>query len=140
MRIIKFRVWDKINKKMTCSRYGWFLHPETYSIDFGINIGDDITPERKIEEFEIMQYTDLKDSNKNGKEIYEGDIIDVKWNGFGIGANFKSTVVWENIDTAFGVWTTKGGWHSLGDLDYNEALFIEVIGNIYENPELLEQE
>jgi len=56
-RIIKFRAWHKENKMM------WI------EIDlFKGNMGD-----QKIEDFELMQFTGLKD--KNGKEIYEGDVV-----------------------------------------------------------------
>jgi len=61
VREIKFRAWNKENKKMD---YFHLTHGDSYGI------GGDIFPE-----YEIMQYTGLKD--KNGKEIYEGDIMKV---------------------------------------------------------------
>ena len=84
----------------------------------------------KFNEIELMQYTGLKD--KNGKEIYEGDIVKI------------------NVDRACVKWNDKYGYFQLvpiGDyyfdsdvigqaLEYVEA---EVIGNIYDNPELLEE-
>lgn len=73
MRPIEFRAWDKKNKIMYDDFEKWFIHPETYSIDCGINIGDDITPERNINEFEIMQFIGLYD--KHGKKIFELDYI-----------------------------------------------------------------
>jgi hypothetical protein len=73
---------------------------------------------------EVMQYTELKD--KDGKEIYEGDIISFK--DFNI---VTGVVTWSNN----GFWDVPkiGNW--LGNL--KECGVIEVIGNIYENPELL---
>lgn len=73
---------------------------------------------------ELMQFTGLRD--ENGKEIYEGDILDFderEWGG-----RFKPEVVWmKNI---------IGDWNYCGSLsDVKE--WRRVIGNIYENPELL---
>ena len=69
----------------------------------------------------LMQYTGLKD--KNGKEIYEGDIVSNNLKEQGI-------VKWKGIGFDWGDDFSKGK----GDTDE-----IEVIGNIYENPELLIQ-
>ena len=79
----------------------------------------------------VGQYTGLKD--KNGKEIYEGDIVE--W------AGYKMEVFWgEDIGIGYGFC-----WRPCGDnKGYHESMtgFIdeyEVIGNIYDNPELLKK-
>ena len=82
--------------------------------------------------YKLMQYTGLKD--KNGKEIYEGDIVSL----------FYETQISEvRFNSKYGCWEVKvqlsihsQGWDLLG----NHLGESEVIGNIYENPELLEGE
>lgn len=79
----------------------------------------------KTPEAILMQYTGLKD--KNGKEIYESDILREKIGG----KVFKYAVIWNEECAAFG---DDDGQHFNDDID---AKKVEVIGNIYENPELL---
>lgn len=123
MKEIKFRAWDIKNKLMF----------PVWSIDFGTSAFDTkfqpqtvllkVGHELKRTNFELMQYTGLKD--KKGVEIYEGDICKV-----------------DNIENFEVIWRGIGFWFKRTDekcfvftpFDY----WIEVIGNIYENPELLE--
>ena len=107
MREIKFRAWDKEDKEFVTSVFNMLLR-----------IGEPLENER----FEFMQYTGLKD--KNGKEIYEGDII----THVNEGACDGTEVKWKEDTAQFvNVW----GWRM------GEAELFEVVGNIYENPELL---
>jgi uncharacterized phage protein (TIGR01671 family) len=109
MREKKFIAWDKINKKMVSV------------IDFScLNY-----PEK----YEVMQFTGLHD--KNGKEIYEGYIVHVK--------NIK-----RNQLIGFDVgWACYGFVYNTGELmrkiTPREMVRLEVIGNIYENPELMNE-
>ena len=95
----------------------------------------------------IGQYTGLKD--KNGKEIYEGDII---YSEFADGSNCMFLVGWNNKLSCFGVMDEYSYQSKQLGYDFPEFdnhLFIEVlknskifkiIGNIYDNPELLKEQ
>jgi len=118
-RTIKFRAWDKINKQIItdCNKYTHY--------HFGINYQKDI---------EFMQFTGLKD--KNGVEIYEGDIIKGDW--ISCDSLITSTFKVKYLGAGFSPFAEPAG-DSSGVL-YQTSLFsgdFEVIGNIFENPELL---
>lgn len=84
-----------------------------------------------IKSITLGQFTGLKD--KNGKEIYEGDII--CYNGGYTTSRAKMTVKW--MDVGFVLEAYGELWaYSLGECITNT---LEAIGNIYENPELLEE-
>ncbi len=110
----------------------WIINPEhRCSESTG---GDRIGISSSNKDFELMQYTGLKD--KNGKEIYEGDIISWKVeedNGY------KRTQFTEVCEVRFDNGNYKFGanetswWHDLRGTEKE----VEVIGNIYENPDLL---
>ena len=113
MREIKFRAWDKENKKMIQSVW---VNQHAVGVDSACK-------EIWIDEIVVpMQYIGLKD--KNGKEIYEGDILNTN-NQFHEQVIYREGRWWTSLDgKTFRIMVT----------DWEE---IEIIGNIYENPELL---
>jgi uncharacterized phage protein (TIGR01671 family) len=117
MRKIKFRAYHK-DYGMCYDAEPFFDKREFYP--FGICVGFSHYSEN-LDEWEIMQYTGLKD--KNGKEIYEGDILQRE------GHNYKHIVKWWNESAGFNL-----SWVCECML---KGFNIEIIGNIHENPELL---
>lgn len=96
----------------------------------------------------IGQYTGLKD--KNGKEIYEGDIVDWTffYNSVGLqGAvekdiTLRGVITWGTAGFVFEVWSNdfeNAGWYGISSLNFDPTSDIEIVGNIYNNPELVEQ-
>lgn len=142
MREIKFRAWDKENGEMIYSDKEYMdyqfvvndntvvcINVEDYDDSFGY------TQTSSCELDNIMQYTGLKD--KNGKEIYEGDIvkIDGEFRDKEIGK-----VEWIDNQANYLITWIKIGCkcaETFGNIEYTRNQF-EVIGNIHENPELLE--
>lgn len=120
-RKIAFRAWHIKNKRMlrVCMESPGCI-PEDALSDDVINVCSVF--EWKDEVYKVMQYTGLKDSK--GVEIYEGDIV--KW----LDGVFK--VKWSI--TCFVVEDKKGKGYGISSGD-----FIEIIGNIHENPELLKE-
>ena len=89
----------------------------------------------KIDDLVLMQYTGLKD--KNGVEIYQGDVLEVEKNEDG---TYKGTINGKTFFDRFQGYSSKieiEGIHNINNLRYWNNR-VRVIGNIYENPELLE--
>jgi uncharacterized phage protein (TIGR01671 family) len=122
MREFKFRAWDKENKRML----DLIMLGENSLLPNGHEL-------ENREDFIIMQYTGLKD--RNGKEIYEGDIAE--WvDNYGY---IKETcqMIYNQQEGAFkGEYCTDGGEHRYVGM-MNAEYGFRVIGNIYEDPELL---
>lgn len=123
MREIKFRAWDSLNEHIvTMDRYE---DPEDKRIQKTISNFWFMVYEHG---YELMQYTGLKD--KNGKEIYEGDIMEVDVTGNPI----VGVVTWDNQFSQFRI--IRGGYSSLLNFTKDNVLATEIIGNLYKNPEL----
>lgn len=139
-REIKFRIWDIENKEML----------KVQELDFeptfhGGRIA--IRPDQYNDYFDtedmiLMQYTGLHD--ENGKEIYEGDIVlyqdwEMAYEGGGNDSFInKGIVEYCEDNCCFNV--TERQTVDLADVLYKDNEDLEIIGNIYDNPELLEGE
>ncbi|MFS9027736.1 YopX family protein [Streptococcus cristatus] len=139
----KFRAWLKNDKEMIDADE---IHWDRDRLDF---IGDGITFMRKADEIELMQLTGLFD--KNGKEIFEGDILEIQ--------GIRMVVKFGNYEY---IESSKSNEHTIGVVYDGLGFYVEcinatdpdrispfepetlkesvVIGNIYESQELLEEE
>lgn len=144
VREIKFRTWDNVDFKMYYTGEEESIHfyfdssgivAERFT-DIQITVEDRLEDDvhvEKLEHLQYMQFTGLLD--KNSKEIYEGDIV----KGYlrQQDCDFLSTVNFEHgmfklkFDKVYGNIVYE-------DMTNHNAICFEVIGNIYENPELLE--
>lgn len=128
--IPKFRAWWIQDEVMT--------HIDTLEfLQGGIRVSDGCWHEKFLgDEVILMQSTGLKD--KNGVEIFEGDVV--KWG---------DTLGWEETPIRIATveidpdiqFDSNVGIFSYGQFAYkNTEKFLTILGNIYENPELLEVE
>lgn len=124
--IPKFRAWWKSEGKMIIN-ISWFRFKQRDLIG---SVGEQTTPVVSFDDVVLMQSTGLFD--KNGVEIFSGDVVKVLGNEFGddIGiVKLESGTFcldYKNLDTEF-------------ELLYSIDLPIEVIGNVYETPELVQE-
>ena len=130
-REIKFRAWDKESKQMV------YRDLETFA-KFGCPL---IPMQEAIENGKIMQYTNLKDSK--GVEIYEGDIV--KFPVLGEVKNRIGFIRYVNENGAFIIFDSCA-WEDFNLLaqhkkahTMSQSYAYKIIGNIYENPELLKE-
>ena len=140
----KFKAWDKTNKKWIDD----FLIDEKGTIACIPDMVEDVVLNIDWQNITIIQYTGLKD--KNGKEIYEGDIInwidrEYKQDEIGVVVFIDGTFklkhpmcYQKDYDRGYDEMITfwKDGIHDWRSIENNYFDFV-IIGNIYENPELI---
>ena len=126
MRLLKFRVWDKELNKFDSPNVHHLIKNNAI-LSIGLNL--DIQKICGDGRFVIQQYTGLKD--KNGEEIYEGDIVKATSDQYE-NENFVGKVIFD--EGCFLTWINKNDIRGIWGEDD-----IEVIGNIFETPELLEK-
>ena len=136
MRKIKFRAWDKETKKMFSVTH---LQLDIYNDKVSFAASEDLEENRTefydMDKIKLMQFTGLED--KNGKEIYEGDIVSVKYL-YDKRTTDRAQVVWQEDKAGFGLKSLKGLTNEVYELyRVTSKHNLEVIGNIYENKELL---
>ena len=123
MREIKFRAWVKELNEIREVEYINFwkkmiAYPNKFCTEYYLSADFD--------EIKLMQYTGLKD--KNNKEIYEGDIVTLH--------NSRYKVIFNMEQARFVLRDDKFEMEIPFTNNNNERM--EIIGNIYENPELME--
>ena len=122
----KFRVWTEEGKVMYYDVYPFKDDTLLLSYD---EIAFDEVP---ASDFILMQATGLND--KNGKEIYEGDVVVAMSQGVKAIGKVKRRI--DGYWLMYPAWQHGELWHIVENVDTGET-GVEVIGNIYENPELL---
>lgn len=129
---IKFRVWNRQSKKYITGNRVRVDGDGLLYID-RITVKNCFRPPhtRKNPWFIVEQYTGLKD--KNGTEIYEGDVVETP--------EYPGKIVYNKKYACFELWRPRSSDCFIAlthqqDIDMGD---LEVIGNIHENPELLEE-
>ena len=148
MKEIKFRAWEK-NRKEMLEVLGIFFDVGTIKhkllkLKGNTNPFNEGYPNTYFKDIELMQYTGLKD--KNGKEIYEGDIVRIPhWSreytcsecGYTHKSDGVAKIIWANETFGCGDhYRSVAGFHfriGMNDFELADVEEWEVIGNIYEN-------
>src|SRR5690625_4706128 len=139
MREIKFRAWDKLEQCfINIKSFGFFEDGEIWYVQATDENENDIDPPYFLDEdrLEIIQFTGIYD--KNGKEIYEGNIVKIT---SPYADDVISKVVWGGTEyPAFDLPKYDGDtMNAFSAIRFNGDDEIEIIGNIYEHPHLLKE-
>lgn len=131
-REIKFRAWDKDSKIMKNIEFISLPLNKPNGKDICATDLEDNDISEWIYDYKLMQYTGLKD--KNGVEIYEGDIVSSE--DYIIG----EVIYGDDSCNYSGCWLVKTKRNQMLLNDYRDEFgaYMQVIGNIYETPHLLE--
>lgn len=132
MAELKFRAWDKEENKM------WnvetlYIEDEWVKVNDGSIYG--LTKDL-IRSYCLMQSTGLKD--KNGTEIYEGDIVELKY-PYDKRIKTKGSIVWDRYKSCFGI-SMKETTERYELYRITAGNYLTVIGNVFEHKNLLSEE
>ncbi|MFR0563752.1 YopX family protein [Lacticaseibacillus paracasei] len=130
-REIKFRVWDHNTDTMMIPDNFEFCDGEICWIDAGREAGPKSGNDGDPGQFEIMQYVGLND--KNGREIYEGDVVRTGKDNIGDPEPMIGQVIMRE-----GSWIIENEKKQEAIDLFSEITSREVIGNIFEDKQLLE--
>lgn len=131
---MKYKVWHIERKEWIHDTWSIYINPDgdVFEIVEAGSYDRYMDTTNLTDKVKIVRYTGLKD--KNGKEIYEGDIVQIKINDYGNWVWEKYTVIYDQSKVRFCLKNDDEEW------SFTSANEIEVFGNIYENPELLAKE
>ena len=131
MKELKFRAWDT-KYKGWCTHFVIDNYGNAHSI-FGTISSIEDNQRYWKEHVVIMQFTGLYD--RHGKEIYDGDIV--KFSGYYFGDTYEK----ESVEAVYWNHKEKSYSYNFQNIGFQEGpTWCEVIGNIFDNPELMKEE
>lgn len=136
MVVPKFRAWHKELKRMMSVQIMWLDEGEISELELNDSLMHESIPVYR-NEVVLMQSTGLVDIN--GQEIFEGDVVESTWfKGYDDCVGYRKAGIVVYRDGCFYIeypGETEKGYFSIS---LKFAVSVEIIGNIYENPELVE--
>lgn len=123
----RFRAWDKSFRRMTYDIFFFWKENKITVYELEEDASKSYLPNSHVV---LEQCTGLKD--KNGRLIYEGDIVNILCE-----IEEQGVIEWALEEAQFVIRAEQAGF--VADFDNYSSIDLEVIGNIHENPELLEE-